>query len=858
MNDNEFAVDIDKLLSKTYTFYAHKIDKSDKSIARHETITEHTNRCLKHFNAIAKARNLDVVFLNFRKLWFPDNNERLQRLFDELVINTVVFHDLGKVNPLFQRHIMNNPMFINEKGNTTLSSDHSIISAILYLEYFLPKSMDFPKDIRNKFILLTYINAYIISKHHGNLNRFEIFLNSFYEKDNNYRYFVDVIREEYDKYFNKKFLDNKNCIRCIKLAMQYETSSNEESIAIYAFERLMYSLLVASDYYATAEFKNDKIITAFHGDIEDMQNIRTVFNNTYINQCIEEYRKTKYYQKDKIFEKINDINILRNEMYLDAEQKLLKNIDENLFYLEAPTGSGKSNVAFNLSFQLIEHCREINKIMYIYPFNTLVEQNLKSIEKIFGDNKDIMANVSVVNSVTPILKDDDNYSYEDYEKALLDRQFFNYPITLSTHVTLFDLLFGINKESGFAFYQISNCVIVLDEIQSYKNTLWTEIITFLKVFSKLLNIKIIIMSATLPNLDLLTDKHNKTVKLISDRDKYFLHPLFKDRVKLNYELLAILNVFEELYIRIYTLLKCGKKILVEFITKKSAVKFYKYFVENINTDDFIIELMTGDDSNAERERIISELEKSNEGQPFLLIATQVIEAGVDLKHMDIGFKDISKLDSEEQFMGRINRSNKKDGIVYFFNYDNAKEIYKEDARLIDKLTLKSEDMRLTLKEKKFDDYYRKVLEMIRKQNNLLSMEKNIDEFFLQVMKLNAPFISDRMKLIDDNEWCCTVFLNRKLTLLSGETLVGEKIWNDYKQLMLNKSDYGYAEWRIKLSNVKSKMNYFMYQINKNSSFPYTEKSEQLGEIFYIRDADQYFEGGKFIREKLESQVGTFI
>ena len=50
--------------------------------------------------------------------------------------------------------------------------------------------------------------------------------------------------------------------------------------------------------------------------------------------------------------------------------------------------------------------------------------------------------------------------------------------------------------------------------------------------------------------------------------------------------------------------------------------------------------------------------------------------------MDIGYKDISKLDSEEQFMGRINRSCKEDGkgIVYFFNLNKATNIYKGDER----------------------------------------------------------------------------------------------------------------------------------------------------------------------------------
>lgn len=49
---------------------------------------------------------------------------------------------------------------------------------------------------------------------------------------------------------------------------------------------------------------------------------------------------------------------------------------------------------------------------------------------------------------------------------------------------------------------------------------------------------------------------------------------------------------------------------------------------------------------------------------LILVATQVIEAGVDID-MDVGYKNISLLDSEEQFLGRINRSCKRKGMAYF-------------------------------------------------------------------------------------------------------------------------------------------------------------------------------------------------
>ncbi len=62
-------------------------------------------------------------------------------------------------------------------------------------------------------------------------------------------------------------------------------------------------------------------------------------------------------------------------------------------------------------------------------------------------------------------------------------------------------------------------------------------------------------------------------------------------------------------------------------------------------------LITGDSSIQERKDIIADIENMQE---VILVATQVIEAGVDID-MDIGYKDISRLDSEEQFIGRINR-----------------------------------------------------------------------------------------------------------------------------------------------------------------------------------------------------------
>ena len=111
--------------------------------------------------------------------------------------------------------------------------------------------------------------------------------------------------------------------------------------------------------------------------------------------------------------------------------------------------------------------KNIQKIFYIYPFNTLVEQNMETISRIFGENKEVMSQVAVVNSLVPLKEraDEDDWGGKDkgkkYQTILLDRQFLNYPIVLSTHVMLFRTLFGHYKEDVFGFYQLCNSIIAV-------------------------------------------------------------------------------------------------------------------------------------------------------------------------------------------------------------------------------------------------------------------------------------------------------------------------------------------------------------------------------------------------------------
>lgn len=848
--------DILKNLVKNLNRYkAHKKSKDNEII--YETLLAHTELTNKYFFKFWQSKNSDEIFDRFCDVFWQKENidnklkNKAKDLLKEIIMTIPIFHDIGKVNPNFQ--LMKLKVNDFKENEAYVNTHHSFLSSMFYMDYcrklvYDEKNEDEIVNLLAEFILY---NGYIIARHHselGSLTEFTKLINldddTYFSKlkriinnEDIYSVKIDFIKSDIEDMF-------RNLNKVDKDAEKVGKRSIKQGVYLSIYIRWLYSLLVASDYYATSEFMNEADFSE-NTDLNDIDKWDSVYENTDLLKNIRQYQQERYPISNEELNTVTDINILRSEIFCEVEEKIKANTDENIFYLEAPTGSGKSNTAINASFKLMQHDKRLQKIFYIYPFNTLVEQNLETLEKVFADNEDIKQNIAVINSITPIKvseKDlNDNEEKDVYQKALLDRQFLNYPMILSTHVSLFNIIFGNRQSDVLAFYQLANSVIVLDEIQSYKNKIWAEIICYLKELAKMFNIKIIIMSATLPDLDILSRFQAQAVDLLENSSRFFAVDCFKNRVKLNYDLLKVDkdSILDELKTHLKQYLKSDKKILIEFIKKKTAHDFWVDLQENEDFKDVQIEYLSGDDSIAERKRILDKVKKATD--TIILVSTQVIEAGVDID-MDIGYKNISKLDSEEQFLGRINRSCKKEGIAYFFEVDEASDIYKDDVRLSESIVLKDVNMQKILELKLFDEYYKKVLE-----TTMGKYSYHFDEFIKDISDLNYESISTQMKLIDDTQDMVQIYIIRTLCV-DGEILDGKQIWDSYVDLWENgRKTMSYAEWKIELSRITSKMNNFIYQVSKHHIGKFYD---QMGNIICLKDGDKYFTKDKFNREIL--------
>ena len=852
----EYIIPIEDIIVKPELFYAHCDRGNGKNP---EILKEHVDRCYHYFEELWEHKNFKAVFENFQKELAPELSDEGIKLFYSLIVNVIIFHDCGKINPRFQSIKMKNTLKKWTAIDCLDGTKHSILSAAIYFDYFYEKIQEslLSKDEKNMIHVFMLVNAYVISRHHGNLSRFEEFLEEFQPN----RQLADIFScmnqgdftEVYHGPFCKRDRHMMNMPRQNTRIYHSFLEKQSSHAGLYTYIRFLFSVLVSCDYYATSEYDNGIQMSAF-GTIEN-----TEFVTQY--EQSERVKQIRRLNPESCVDDKKDINILRNRMFYEAEQTLLENKDANVAFAEAPTGAGKSNLAMNCSLKLLD--KNINKIFYVYPFNTLVEQNYDTLEKIYGQT-DIFKSIAVINSITPIplngtrkfwenLDKEENEKF--YQKALLDRQFLNYPFILTMHVNLFQIMFGCEREAAISFYQLAGSVVVLDEIQSYKNVLWTEIMMFLQCYSRLLNMKIIIMSATLPKLDMLTGNHEKVVNLIKNPEKYFQDARFKKRVALSYELLYPDRKTEmkELYAHVLGQAQKGRKLLMEFITKTSAEKFYHMLTES-GREDLQIFCMTGDDNQIDRKRILREMDTADKDKAVILVATQVVEAGIDID-MDIGYKDISKLDSEEQFIGRINRNFKRKGVVYFFDMDNESGIYKEDYRVDTAYTLRKDEMKQLLADKKFGKYYDYILKGIRKYRNDRKNENGIEAFVDNVKKLDFVWISQKMKLIDKNDdWKMSVYFAREITTDTGEIIDGKQVWERYREL-LSDMTMNYAKKQILLSEVKSKMSYFIYQIKIDNSLDYNDR---IGELYLIEDAEQYFENGRLNTDKFYSQGNLFV
>lgn len=602
-----------------------------------------------------------------------------------------VFHDLGKMNPNFQVKLDN--IDVSGYANHSYLSAYALFCAFCFsqsgkkaLQNFLYKNSVSINDV----IALIVLTA----KHHANLPDFspdgnsgddvsilskkEIFTLFQFLDDNVNMPIFEYVKRFFDVDDFKSILTDNRARQCFSEKLIFQIDDNKAPLDFFLDYQFAFASVIQADKADAGKLEN--FIEQQKADVED-------FSKIFISQL------PFYLSNLKQNTELNKLRTTIREESVANIQAILKT-EEKIFELTAPTGSGKTLMLLSLAAEIIKE-KGAKRIIYALPFLSITEQVEAEILKIFEGYENYIQRIdskSENKRFEELQKELDNNSSEEKLSEINVLEFqentFAYPLVITTFVRFFETLLSNRNSELLKLPNFSNCVFLLDEIQSLPPRLYGFFVAYLKKFCGKFGSYAIISTATQPNFELPSD-NKEAQKFFFDYKKptsllpleYFNHDLF-NRYSISNEKEGI--DIKELKERI---LAEGTSVLVILNTIDDTKDLYKLLKDDLDKEELIL-LNTHFTPQHRKLKIYLAKRRLQEGKRIILISTQLIEAGVDID-FPVLYRDFAAVASIVQSAGRCNRNGKlgASGKVVLFRLckngkSRSKLIYGKDKDIL--------------------------------------------------------------------------------------------------------------------------------------------------------------------------------
>ncbi len=647
-----------------------------------------------------------------------------------------LFHDFGKATPWFQKYITNiGGKFTADERNLR---QHGLISAFIT---FGVLAEIFPDNL-----FLPAAGFLIVRRHHGNLESYQNLLTitdeeyATCDRQSEHIYFEEyqeIIKEfGFAGYVKLEFLKTIfNEVKSGKFRRFRKVKQLDRGFTIehYFIVNLLYSLLTNAD-------KSDAI---FHLNIRlDAPVLASKEVNDFKSTLGNDRGRKINNIRDTVFQNVNNSVDTYDE-------------SQTIFSINAPTGSGKTITALFAALKIREKYG-LSHIVYCLPFTSVIDQNFEVFDKIrdFAQLPDESNILLKHHHLAEIRYRHQNSAESEVfyspDQALHLIEGWESQIVVTTFVQFLLSLISNGNASLRKFHRFSNAVIILDEVQTIPHDYWLLVKTVLQNTAALLNSRIIFVTATMPLI--FSEKKNEIAELVSGKEE-----LFKNLSRIEIDLSSLSQEemeWDTFCTWVETIIRDNpqKDILVVLNTIRSARELYQY-CSNLDIPHRIEYLSSHVVSKDRLKRIQSIAHRKREN-PYLVISTQLVEAGVDID-LDIVIRDFAPLDSIFQTCGRCNREYRHGiiGKVFLVSIKDSNgwkpsQIY--DRFLIEK-TKKILSDKKTIDESMFYDlaneYYHEVAvdgsqQLSSEILNAMSSLEYTDE--------NGKPFSDKLKLINQD------------------------------------------------------------------------------------------------------------
>jgi len=355
---------------------------------------------------------------------------------------------------------------------------------------------------------------------------------------------------------------------------------------------------------------------------------------------------------------IPDINTIRRSISDTCKNRAQD--AQGIYTLTVPTGGGKTYASLRYA---LHHAKKhgLERIIYIIPYTSIIEQNAEAIRKVVEQEGD---------EYPWVLEHHSNLEPENQTwHSKLAAENWDAPIVLTTMVQFLETLFSGGTRGVRRLHQLANSVIIFDEIQTLPincTHLFCNALNFLSTYAKT---TAVLCTATQPLLDqlkvpekgqLLIPKENE---LIAD-----VRELFEQlkRVEISNKTKPEGWSLDEIAALALSEFNSKGNCLVIVNTKAWAQALYMQCSEAVNADS-LFHLSTNQCSAHRSELFRRMRERLDKNLPVLCFSTQLIEAGVDIDFASV-IRFLAGLDSIAQAAGRCNRNGRLEtAIVHVVN-----------------------------------------------------------------------------------------------------------------------------------------------------------------------------------------------
>lgn len=574
-------------------------------------------------------------------------------------------HDIGKATIWFQRHL-EDEKFQNAK------SRHAMLSAVLTLEN---ESISLPD-----FLMFMAVKCH----HTGLSTEVPHELNEAWS--NIEEQFSNCKKQLHGHQLETclpEFCDFEKVPKALRRTKRKNLKKNDSAEPFFLLQ-FLFSKLIAADKLDSAELLN-YTNARMQGDIERVLRQKRLGSSVALNNDREEIR----------------LSVLEQIEHLTEEQIQ----SQRLFTITAPTGTGKTLTGLSAALALADRIEENEgfrpHLISAVPFINILEQSQQDYKAVFDGLSDVFVHYGISDPL--------KVKSEGAELPLRDQMLllssWQAPVIMTTFVQLFESILTGKNSRLLKLNQLAGAIVILDEVQALNAEYYPLFAVVMDCAAKYYGTRFILMTATQPRIFACASYLGYQVpqykELLPEHSKYF-SKLCRTKLIPRWD---EINTLEKLSESVLEASEEYDSVLCVVNKIQDSLDLYQSLID---TGKNVLYLSTNIISK-DRKRVIAQAKQMLGSQPFIMVSTQAIEAGVDLD-FDAGFRDLAPMESIIQVAGRINRSGSKQSHAPVFLCDtgSGKSIYGSLSCRLVRNTI-TEDIQEADYGKMLNTYFEKML-----------------------------------------------------------------------------------------------------------------------------------------------------